>query len=152
MLTQAGGRNPDQFIESVRPVIDIEKYYDSERLTGVIEALSMSQGQLEFIEVPEGEVWKLLSVAVHRMLPGGVGASSRFSFAIERLLTRGLNGTTVASSPNFDQAISGERFAFGWQPPQPILLTSAQRIVVSCDKATANNTGELHVVYVRMTQ
>jgi hypothetical protein len=132
LQTQSGGRNPDFLQESVRPTIDIEQFYWSDRMFGAREPISMASGQLEFIEVPEGEVWKILTMG----FTVNVVATARFkaTFLIERLEPLGLNGLVVGSveAVNDTAGTTGDIGA-AIQLPVPFIVRSGQRLVIRCD-------------------
>ena len=55
LQVQAGGTNPDNVSETVRPTLDIEPFYWPDRLRGIREPFNLAPGQADFIEVPEGD-------------------------------------------------------------------------------------------------
>ena len=106
LLVQAGGQNPNEISELVRPVIDVTKLYAPDRLRAANEPTSMTAGQLEFIEVPEGEVWLLLFAAITATLVAGDSAA--FSARIERIPGQGATGIRIGP---FEPAIMNNPFA-----------------------------------------
>lgn len=148
LQVQAGGRNPDQLSETVRPVVDVEPLYWPDRLRAVIEPTSLATGQIEFIEVPEGEVWKVLSVYQTTNL--GTGGYARYSFGLERVQPLGLNGVYFGHAHVDNPAAAAADVAVGIQLPVPLIVTSGQRLVVRMDVKTGGGAyaGDFHVLYV----
>lgn len=64
LLTQQQGRNPDDLLDTVQPVLDITKFYDAERVETKALTTSVSAlGGFGGIGVDAGQVWKVYGVA-----------------------------------------------------------------------------------------
>ena len=125
LQVQAGGNNPDQLSETVRPVVDIEPFYSLDRIFAAEEAISMTGGQLEFIEIPEGEVWKVLTMGFSVALDAT--AAMRASFMIERIEPLGLNGIIVGNALAInDSSGSAQTCGAAIQFPVPLMVRSGQ--------------------------
>lgn len=147
---QSGGRNPDNLLEGVRPTIDAEQFYAPDRYRVATEAILMDRGQLEFVLVPDQQVWKILNASVQFTL--NAGESATWSFRVERIPGQGLNGWPVAASDeinNYHASIAAT-FQWAWQPTQSFLMTEGQRFVVRLDQETAPASvpGWLSVHYI----
>lgn len=153
LLTQAGGRNPDNLLEQVRPVVDLEPFYYPDRWNAVSEAFSLSEGQRDFIEVPAGEAWLWQTVAIDMT----IGASSQrasFAIEIERIPGQGLNGIPVISPQEglyFNSVTATGNLVWATFLPRPFLLTAGQRIVVFLgDELNGPINGSLEVTFIRL--
>lgn len=154
LLTQAGGRNPDFLLEQVRPVLDIEKYYEPDRLRAVSEVISLNVGQLDFIEVPESEVWLVKSVGV--VIDNGLGLAANniinFSVWHERIPGQGFNGVPFVDlqTPRTTQTIVG-RYVSAKEIVTPRIVSSGQRLVISYDSGDAEPCGgDFFVTFVQL--
>lgn len=138
------GETPDALLKDVRPTIDLSPNYDMERHEAVSEPINMVTGQIEFIEVPSDEVWKLVAVAVKR--DQAVIAASIFlwSFSVERLLGAGLEGVPFHTSPRIDvPSITSvlTRMEYAYTLPKPFFLRAGQRLTLSMDYGVSPTTG-----------
>ena len=151
LLTQAGGRNPDQLIESVRPTLDIEKFYYPDRMNAFNETFSLSQGQLDFVAVPDDQSWLLLGVGSEVDLVTNT-EDAQLSYFIERIPGQGLNGILIGSSPYWEIATTNtwEAAHFMWLPT-PLLLTAQQRVVVKMARGLSGpHPGNFYGIFVRL--
>lgn len=151
LQVQAGGRNPDDLAQTVRPTIDIEPFYWPDRMRSVIEPFSLSGNQLDSITIPDGEVWKVLTIAALCTLDAG--AECGISFFIEQVQPQGAGGTLIAGFPELSHSNLGPaRTNAAVQLPVPLILTSPQIIAIRMDYETnaAAVVGELHVLFVRI--
>lgn len=130
LLTQAGGRNPDFLLEQVRPVIDIEHYYQSDRLRATIDTGSLNTGQVDAISVPTDEVWLLLNWALQLEVPTGAGNFANYSAEIEGIQPLGLNAVNIAgfshTNPNPINTIWVDQVPL----PRPIVLRGGQTLAI----------------------
>lgn len=152
LQVQSGGRNPDDFSQMVRGTMDLAPYYEVGRLRATVEPYSLSVGQREFIEVPEGEVWlmQFLSGTVDNMVTANWDAT--FSFGLERIIGQGLNGVELMGPfrPIADASDANNLIVFGGQLPRPFIVTGGQRLTLLLNSegmAIANVDGEFNAVY-----
>lgn len=151
LLTQAGGRNPDNLLESVRPVLDIEPYYYPDRYRAEIKAFNLTELQFEAIVIPDGEVWRLLSATIDVVMD--VGEQAKMSLWIERMQPLGLNGVAIAGTKLINTMATAARSNVApFDLPAQYVLTGGQRIAVRCDWETGGGglVGDLHVSYVKI--
>ncbi len=139
------GRNPDDLLDNVRATLEQELFYDLERHESAEEPINMTSGQIEFIEVPADEIWKLLAVGfVRNPTGGGASLNVRASWLIERLIGAGANGVPFHSSPAIIQpaltAATGV-IEYGHTLEKPFLVRAGQRITMRLDWARNVTTG-----------
>jgi hypothetical protein len=147
LQTQSGGRNPDFLQESVRPTIDVEPFYTPDRLRAAVESFSMTTGQIEFIAVPEGEVWKILTFGFVTTTTVSSGADIAVQYGIERIPGQGFNGRGFASFYLKDSP--AQNVVDYQQLPVPLIVTSGQRITITCvaESSTGAFAGDFEVIY-----
>ena len=149
LSVQAGGRNPDDLSQSVRPVVNIEPFYQPDRLRAAKTAFNLNVQQLQELIVPEGEIWKLLSVS----LQGQNAAANHqnfFSFWLERIPGQGLNGVPIADvNQNIVRQSNGVNTTQVYELRHPLVLTGGQRVVLSFDNGDTNPSGGFfYCIYV----
>lgn len=138
---QSGGQNPDDLSSIVRPVIDIEPFYTPDRLRAVSEAFSLNEGQIDFVEVPAGEVWKVVNLSLIQTGPT-LNHTNIIFFGMERIPGQGLNGVPWLSAELvINQNASGENVFAADVVPR--VITGGQRITLEFamgDTTTINGT------------
>jgi hypothetical protein len=148
LQVQAGGQNPDNLAETVRPIVDIEPFYWPDRMRGFNEAFSLNTGQIDFIEVPAGEVWKLLTIGHVTTSNVSTAQSYCVTYGIERLPGQGLNGIEFGGYVTPVTA-SAMRHCHYVQLPAPVIVTAGQRLTLTMHAATSGPiTGDFEVVFV----
>jgi len=139
------GRTPDNLLDDVRATVDVSPNYDLERSVAVTEPINMATGQIEFIEVPGDEVWKLIALGVMRDAGGTTGSFQyKFTYSVERLLGAGLNGVPFLTSDAlvYPAAIGVTgRFADAHTLPKPFFLSAGQRLTVQLQFGINTATG-----------
>lgn len=64
LLTQQQGRNPSELLNTVGPVLDLVRFYDSQRLTSkALTSVVTAIGTFGGVVVPPGEIWKVLGIS-----------------------------------------------------------------------------------------
>ncbi len=152
---QAGGKNPDNFAETVRPGIDILPWYMAKRLRAVATTFGATAiGNFgSFIEVPEGEVWVWWGIGLSIDAAAG-GNNFNMSVWLERIQEQGLNGQMVEAFEN-QTAISSSaqaRITEFRQFHNPLYLTPGQRVTIRVDDVTGAGTGQgtYDLIYYRL--
>jgi hypothetical protein len=150
LQTQSGGRNPDFLQESVRPTIDIEPFYWPDRMRGAIEPIALNSGSIEFIEVPEGEVWKVLTIGHVCNTNQAADTNYSVTYGIERLPEQGFNGVELGGfNYHNPAAVNTTQPVHFLQLPIPVLVTSGQRLTITCHRRTSGGlVGTFEVIYV----
>ena len=150
LQVQAGGKQPDDISQTLRGVIDVECMYAPDRLRAAIEPFNMTPGQLEFVEVPEGQVWKVYGVG-YEQTNATTNGNNGLSVWQERIPGQGLNGVPWIDfflGSNLPQT-NVSRFVRAVELAQPRVITSGQRVVISYDHGdSANVIGNFYVTYV----
>lgn len=150
LQVQAGGQNPNDLSQGVRPTIDIEPFYWPDRMRGFNKAIALNTGGIEFVEVPEGEVWKLLTFGFSLNTIYAPDQSYSASLGVERLPGQGLNGIEFASV-DYQNLLATQSHAPSYfvQFPHPLILTEGQRVTVTCKRRTGSAfSGTMEGVYV----
>jgi len=151
LQVQAGGRNPDDLAQTVRPVVDIEPFYWPDRLRGFNESFSLTSGQIEAVTVPAGQVWKLLTVGHVTTDQLVINFNYVVTYGIEGIPGQGLNGIEFGaySSGNL-QPTTGYNGAHFVQLPVPLIVTSGQVITLTCviEGVTASLDGTFEGIFV----
>jgi hypothetical protein len=149
LLVRAGGLNPDDLSQSVRPTIDIEPYYQPDRLRAASVNFN-NAGTLDFIAVPEGEIWKVLGFGVE-IDPATSTQGFMLSIWHERIPGQGLNGVpwmSVQSNMAMEQTVVA-RWVWAREVRHPRVLTPEQRVVMSYDSGDRSSIqGTFYVTYV----
>ena len=144
---RAGGTNPDDFSPSVRPVIDIEPFYAPDRMRAAIQSFSAAPQTIDFVEVPEGEVWKVIALAVV-MTNYTVNQQTQGFFGIERIPGQGLNGIPWLSYEIASFQSFGTETVFA-SDVVPRIVTAGQRITHEVSNSDRNpSVGSMFVTYV----
>lgn len=154
------GETPDELARVVRPSIELTDFYDLSKHESVQEPVSLNTGQIEFLQVPDDEVWKLLALGITRD-PAAIAAGyqTAFTFSIENLIGAGLNGVPFHTSPRLEHpttALLTPVLAYAHLLEKPFLVRAGQRITVTAQYvldgggASFNWTGDFWLHIVRM--
>ncbi len=139
------GETPDELARVVRPNLDMSLFYDMDNHESQSVGVSMSTGNIDFIEVPGDEIWKLLAVSMVRDSGGTTGAFEwKFTFSIERMIGAGLDGVPFHTSEAlaYPSAIGATgRFAYSFLLPRPFLVRPRQRITTQLQYGINTSTG-----------
>ncbi len=151
---QSGGRNPDDFSQIIRGVLDMYPFYQVDRLRAAIEPFSLGVGQREFIEVPATEVWLVEFLSLEIDSASGSTNEYQFSFGLERIIDQGPNGVELINTGLIlaTSATVASILVFGGQLPRPIMVTGGQRLTLLCcdENQPGDVTGNFNVVYTLM--
>jgi len=150
LQVQAGGRNPDQLSQTLRGTLDLAPLYFVDRMRAERETFSLSVGQRDFIEIPEGQAWMCQFFSVNVDSFSSSTEQYNMSIGLERIPGQGFNGIELFAA-NLDPMSSqaGRQLVWAFQVPRPFLATSGQRltILLADESQTGAVTGEFQVVY-----
>lgn len=152
LLTQSGGQNPSNLMESVRPTLDMLPFYLPERLDADTAAINQAVAGFTGITVPEGEVWLLLWLGVDLTSITVANHFIKYSWHLERIPGQGANGILLAEG--FYQApatAAGATVGLVQRLDYPVMASSGQIVAFRNDASTANAVGQLEIAYMRMS-
>ena len=117
-------------------------------MRGALKPFNLAQGQIEFIDVPDGEVWRVLTAQVNCTITAGSYANMQLG--VERLPGRGLNPTYLGAFHFQDDLGAAQNRCDALQFPFPLILTEGQRFTVDMwgENVLGAVVGQLELVYV----
>lgn len=151
LLTQQQGKNPSLLGESLSPVLDLGKFYESDRLTTATLAITVTAtGVSSTTQVPSGEVWKLL----------GFGARGTFATVNQRLSlsfrlsTLPGGGIVDMAALTFAPTGAVDKFGDGFMMPEPMILPPGSSITAVATNLNLDGQANIGVsgglLFVRM--
>lgn len=126
LLAQQQGQNPNNLVDDVQPVLDLEKFYEPDRLSVASTTTALTAvGSTSTILVPAGERWKIYSIGV-------AGSFATVNQQLQVYVTlSGISGAALHYAHKFDTFApvgATDIFAGGFWLPDPLLLPSGVSI------------------------
>ena len=121
------GKNPSELVETIQPTIDMLPYldYDNFRIESISGSVNII-GASVTIEIPDSEIWNVVSVSASYLNAFAAGASARIRVSVDG--ERNSTGFQVPANLAFgpinpaplNAASTAVRNGFGWVPPRPV--------------------------------
>lgn len=146
----AAGENPDQLQQAVSPIVDLEPYWDFEKIQYAEKDTAVAAPQNgTFFTVPTGELW--LPISLGGTL-GGMGTGDTASLTVKVWNSVGTNPIPIAASPIRTFATSLEFLSVGFVWPRRQVFRSGQLFSIVCDDfvSGAAKTLQSAIQYVRL--